>query len=788
MDSTQTTQTTQNTDTTDNKAFIGETQNVNADTVGFVDQGQTTAYSGDEIHFKQPFAYSAADKKERTIEEILSRYFRLTGGNGQYDFTSVAQTRLTTALSMATDIDKISGFLGWSGTVDVRLTWNADPMIQGMCIMAYVPPYVTYPASASPEPLRIFLTGCPHVIINIAEDTAAELSIPYVGEYNMVPISAPAGAPLNRAVLGTVVMAPLVPLTSSVAPVNLIGSVFMRVRDLVTYGVSGSRAISMVNPPVVQSNLVVEALRKTKTVSTGLGNLSSWLNAPKDAGAIRKNVGWIVGGAAKVADYLGFSKPFDVQAMHSQQLIAYKDLTTSDATCSIAKFSQNSDQAVGYVDLSGRGVDEMELCNLLSRPNYIPNIRTDIPSSASKSTLQITKSMAAGQVIGRLWLDPADFIFTAPEGLAPTHLGYMSNMFSYWRGAMRIELRPVCTKFHACRVRVVYVPNCNTTEVSADGIYGRMPYTYTHVLDIRDATTYVVDVPYVSNKPWAKIGTYDAGCLIFYVENALVAPENVSSTIDIVPFVSGGENLEFACPGIQNPTVGPWQQYAPVAQVQSLNNFRDLLRPRTTDEIPVIMADDASKSTDAHFASIGDPVRSLRAVLKRFWTSRTFTSDPTPTVYLLNAEPAFNPTGTETDDRGFADMISYSAWLFAFHRGGMRWFAQNYYPARVSSLASVPSTSLAYNGIKVKPSATSVVANQTVGVGMMEPTKFEIPFYNDQVCVNHWQSGSQTQSGLAVDYYLGSVSATFQRAIADDFGFGTLVGAPFLYVQLTNNQ
>ena len=108
----------------------------------------------------------------------------------------------------------------------------------------------------------------------------------------------------------------------------------------------------------------------------------------------------------------------------------------------------------------------------------------------------------------------------------------------------------VATKFHSGRIRMIYspvaVPNERETEM-----YGNMSYTYSWIIDISDPTTWRVTVPFVSLNPWKK-SNESAGRIYFYVENVLVAPDNVAETINIIGSAMPGIDLEFATPSLDS--------------------------------------------------------------------------------------------------------------------------------------------------------------------------------------------------------------------------------------------
>lgn len=758
----------------DNEALIGAQDQTDKDTTGFVDTGSVVNYSGNEQNYTSPFAAGMADSDSKSIEDILSRYHQF----GVYNQEMPYKRSVADIINAMPTRDKLRGFVGFSGVINFKLTWNTDPTIQGMFVLAYTPPGVTYPMLSDKRGLATFLTGCQHVICNLAESTGAVLSVPYVGEYNVIPLFS---EPDSRSVLGNLWVTPIVATTSAIAPNAVQMSMYMNIEQLRTYG-------AQPRPVTVQASAafgsLAESVKKSRIVSKTGGSIASWLNRNEDPsflGSITRGLGWAVGGAAKIADLLGWSKPYDVQAMQTHQQMAYRDICGADVTFSAAKFTQNVDQGVGDVDLSGRSVDEMAIAEVLSRPNFFPGL-SNTQSDDYPGIMVASTTMPEGTLIGRVVVGPKWFRYTiAPytDGIQ-TQMSYMSMHFGFWRGSVRLVMRPVCTKFHSCRIRMVFVPG-QFGSTNSDDVYSNMPYTYTKVVDVRDAGSFVIDVPYVCWHPWLTTGHDNdtsldnvVGSVLFFIDNPLVAPANVSSQIQIPIFVCAGPDFEFASPG-NYAKFDPWTVGTAIP-VQGDPRIAGLVQPSHHEVVVVDLAPNiTTNSNDAHAAAVGDPVRSLRAVLKRFWTSGTYAGG-TDLKFVLSCEPSclnVNEAGT--------DLISRLVWLYAFHRGGMRWFAQNYYPARATSIVSRTSDFISTSGV-AQLTSSATLTGQTVGVATTEPTKFEVPYYNGTACVNHWVRGNEARAGLLIDYYVGSTSISFQRALADDASFGSLVGAPLVIV------
>lgn len=763
-----------------NSGFLGANTATTADVTGFIDAGTVVSYSGDEVNFTSPFMASMADAGQKSIADIMSRYVPVARYNTNAD---VRKMPLSGILNAMPNIDKLRGFYGFSGTFNMRITWNTEPMNQGMYILAYTPPGVTIPVFTDKTYLKTFLTGCPHVIINIAEANSALLSVPYVGEYNVIPL-ADFGS-ISRPVVGNFWLAPIIKVMSTTSPVDIDMRIFMNITELRVYG-------AQPRPVQVQASVafsaLAEAARKTKVVSSTGASIANWLNNVQTDSPIKpitKTLGWIVGGASKVADMLGWSKPNSLLPLQPVVNLSYQDSITSDTTYTCAKFTQNVDQGIAHVDLSGRGIDEMLISEVLARPNYMSNFRDN--GGTRRPYITIATSEASGNYLGAIQVSPTYPAYSFTQGSPPndisytthTQMSFLARSFGLWRGTIRYVFRPVCTKFHSCRIRVVFVPGDIITPNTT--IYENMPYTYSHVIDVRDPTSYVIDMPFIHPKPWAYCSRSPAlaesdtitGHLYFYVENSLVAPPSVADRIYITIFQCAGEDFELANPGRYVPNQSPWTLFN-TTTVEADPRFAAIAQASHHTVTPVLLAPDIhTNSTDAHGASVGDPTRSLRSLLHRFWSAKSFKTTAPTTFTLTGAPSVMNRNDPERD------MISNLVWLYAFHRGGMRWFGQNFINAYVDSLSASNADYLSSSGIAVATaSKADTIIAQHVRIGVVEPFKFEIPYYSTTVCTNHWLTGNMNQAAINVRYTDSRDSIQFSRALADDHSFGFLVGAP----------
>ena len=130
---------------------------------------------------------------------------------------------------------RYQGALGIRGDFKFRVTWNADPMIQGLYMLSYTPPFV----QSSETDLgtwgnKMWYSQCPYTLINIARDNSAELIVPYVGQTAFIPLCPANNVPTDQA--GRLTITPIFQPASSVSPVSIVFNVYFALDNVELFG------------------------------------------------------------------------------------------------------------------------------------------------------------------------------------------------------------------------------------------------------------------------------------------------------------------------------------------------------------------------------------------------------------------------------------------------------------------------------------------------------------------------------------------------------------------------
>lgn len=712
----------------------------------------STGFVNDNIHrvvegFKSLYTNSIGDERSQSIQRILSNYRLVDKIN--VDANTAAQGWLVKdMINQPQFASKINGSMGIRGTFKFKLTWNTTPMTQGMYVLAYIPEWVHIPLFSGAVMADItFLTGCPHVIVNISRDTSAELVLPYVGETPYIPLY---NTDHYAQQAGRIIFMPIERSVDSTGFVTFSIALYFAMDNVELMGLQPTPAAAQA---ALAMSAVAEAIKKSQLVSKGTASISSWFNDMEPT-PLTQTAGWITGGISKIADFMGWSKPNSVKPLDPVIMIPTRDLFHGDGVFTGVRMTMNADAGISTCQMGPTEDDEMSIAHFVHRSEIF-----------DKFTLAMNSEV--GTRIYNTPTAPGDFYREDTVGTAPnqytytavTHLNYLSSLFAYYRGSIRMKLFPVVTRFHSARLRVVV----SMRPATQDDVRNNMSYTYTAIVDLDDPNTWEFSIPYLSQNPWRDTNSHEENIseVSIFVENKLVAPANVAQSVQIYVGVRGGEDFEVCAPQMQY--TGWFYNTAPIAPSVAIAEADP-----TFDLAPIF-----GSSEDASNLANGDPVRSLRPLTRRFAVAANIGTSQQFSV--VNMPLTKQPTSSFTPD-----FVSAVAASYVFFRGGTRIYAQNDGSADATFDPRYYVDFATKNGV-----TTSALdpTNQVLPIAAFESTKFELPYYAKSYQTNLWKAREDKwtrASAMSVTYRSQPYANVYVlRAAADDFSVGYLIGAPW---------
>lgn len=589
----------------------------------------------------------------QTMLDFLAKPIVLANGSfstaDTYSFLnsySMPYAALTSA-SGAMYLNKLRGYYGMQCDMRFRLVINANRFQQGRYCIGWVP--LCSPGHTTSGLKNLLFnnmhmaslvqrTTVPHVEIDLATGTSAELLIPYTSPANFYSLTEPLSGN-DEHPLGFVNVYPYSPLVSPAGSTVASYTLYVSFENVRLFGaaspqsgLSDREVSNRANGPVTSATMAMS--RGFKEFSQ-IPYLSSYA----------KSISWVLERVSKTASIFGFSKPLQGDSLTKMNLLNAPSHSTMDGDSDARAISLLSKPGTVQVDgLFGTHYDEMDF-------SYI----------VRKSAWFQTGSWNTSQTVGNLYsipVRPSIGIYGVGGAAHFTPLTFVTDMFQDWRGSLVFTFKLVKTEFHSGRLSFAFYPTDAISTYTAD------PYYVNRVIvDIRDTTEVVLTVPYISRTPWQYVGDH-TGYLSIDIVDPLVAPATVSSSIIILTEVAGGDDFEVAIPGrfdYNITTIVPQSGLVETAIV------RKTIGSSSVDASPVV----------ATATCIGDKTSNFRAYLKRF-TKTAYSGTPAAT-HILNGRNIRFPSdfimatsGTPPATFWNTDTFGLVASCYGMVKGGIR--------------------------------------------------------------------------------------------------------------------
>lgn len=703
----------------------------NINNVGFVNDSTER-----NLISKELLASAMYDEQTHDIQTILSRYRKIDS----FDISSqhIYEMPFVSFFSQPQVQGRIQGVMGINGTLKCRLTWNVSPMVQGLYVLFYTPPglnfYNDFHELSLGDGAKAFYTGFPHVIVNLSRVSSAELEVPFIGETAYIPLYKTNIQPQ----LGSFVLVEYSPIRSHDSPVHATVNIYFAMDKVTTFGTQPKVA----NAQSFPKSGAMEATKK-KTDEKVSHKLKSWKKTLQPVLNLVPEADWVYGGVTTALDWLGFSAPIHPDKQKPVQLSAYMDIANGDNNFVGARLAQTKD--AGINKLEGLSIDELNLKDYLGTYEYMNQFT--VGKNQEQGTLLASYpcspgSMEFGEMSHRVG---GDAIIRNGN-----HLSYMANIYEYYRGSLDIKIEPVATMFHSCRLRLIVTPE-DMSEA-----YNNMSYTYTQIIDINDPKSLEFNVPYLSQNPWRPTSgeiPEKPITIKFYLENVLVAPDNVSDSIQFFLFVKAGEDFELCVPQADH-------------QLTFITDFKIPAPKPVAAAQSSKLAEGFNKTEEAYKLAVGDPVVSLRPLIKRFMRC----GDVGSSELYLSRGPIIRANLDDISDKNpHNDYITFIAHSFVFSRGSMR-FMENGYTVSDFSLSTATHNGPYYNGITTTTENQNL-CNFSYNANLIEPFKVEIPYYSYFIREAYCNSQYKPPTGVLLKTVITAGNSHLLRACGDDFDF-----------------
>lgn len=450
--------------------------------------------------------------------------------------------------------EKLRGFYGLRGKFHLKLVMNAQPFQAGLFMMGYIPFYkgfeLAYPVLDIQSPMSLpFSTGCPNKIINISQESEAEMAVPYMGPNVFLNL-----LDTDRD-WGTFFFKSVTPPTSSVDSTKLEIAVYGWLTDVQLFGAG--------NPTFTAQSDTTTGIRAPTEMQEGqfssaLGDVSQVLQKIPLLNEVAPEVPMVLNGAKKAAQLIGLSKPTIQTPVTRLKQYPYGDPQHGDQHSTAKKLTLNSYQETTVKTLGPSEEDEMSVQKIVSEPGFLNYFKWSADDKQFKNIYYCFANPNCEMKNGKTML------------VAPNRLFYLANHFQFWRGSIHFRIMFAANKFHTGRIRAVY--NVNAAK-NADGTYG---YVYSQILDIRQSRIFDLECPFIAPTPWRRVpsnwrddlsfvndydmvtGHHTENRLELYVEVPLLYGGQAASHVDGIVLAYGGKDFMVSAPRMRHaPWLGP---------------------------------------------------------------------------------------------------------------------------------------------------------------------------------------------------------------------------------------
>lgn len=357
---------------------------------------------------------------------------------------------------------------------------------------------------------------------------------------------------------------------------------------------------------------------KPSQMASAVSSAAKALSRVPLIGPYMKATSTVAGKISKTASMFGFTNVPNMDTVIPQRPYAFPQNTSCevsiphDRTVVDPKNEVSIDPRTVGLD----GTDELDLAYIAGRESYIGSAVLSSADAVDKLTLgaNVTPALIYSS-------NTADQ--TKPIQFTP--MGYVANMFKYWRGDIIFRFKFICTRFHKGRVRITWDPKNNITTTVPD-------YTtvFNEVIDIgaeqdlevrvpySQATTflpiYVNNGNYTMNGSALTIDTYSNGIITMRVVNPLSGPQSTSS-VSVLIFARAADNIEYSVPynplTVNNSTMG--SQYTSYALQSGEINYPVAPRQVVVGNKPTV------PDPNRYLVHYGEKVTSFRPLIHRMY-------------------------------------------------------------------------------------------------------------------------------------------------------------------------
>lgn len=407
-------------------------------------------------------------------------------------------------------------------------------------------------------------TNIPHVRLDLSENTMVELKVPFLYEWETMPVLTSTDyPPPDYGFLSLNVILPMISVVGLSAPTY---ELYAYISDLEFFGADNNASTTIT---LQSGSIVKDELKNNHLVSktfTGVSKIASFVarHVPS-LSSIAGPVAWASDTAAGVARYFGYSRPL----IQDPLLRIFKTPYTSETNVDVpmAGFAcglmQSNTLAVAP-EFGATDVDEMSFSFIKKQWAQVcigsvastdTHAKVIYASPVTPSVLWFRAPTTAPYCNYRAPASSTDLISQSGNSFLPSHLMHLASYFRFWRGSIKYRFTFSKTKFHGGRYMVSFNPDPKQSYdwgVGISTIAGPevdsarvQPYGYSLIIDLKDGNVFEFEVPYIVGLPYLNYESSMGGLSMVCID-PLQSSSSVTPTVPFMVEVCGGDDFEVA--------------------------------------------------------------------------------------------------------------------------------------------------------------------------------------------------------------------------------------------------
>lgn len=757
------------------------------------------------------------------IKDFLARPVRVL--SFEWDEADVVGNRASFAIwndwsNRVSIKNKLANYAFMRADLRIKVQISCSPFYYGMLQMSYLPIPFLKPSTIVLDASNLWLTPMsqrPHVNIDPSQGDTFEFTAPFIYPYNMVNLN----SAVNLSDLGTLRFDVYSPLKSangvSTAGVTVVAYCWLENVEL-----SGATVGLTLQSDEYGVGVVSKPASWVADFATHFEDLPI---IGRFATATRLGASAISG----IASLFGFTNVPVVSDTEPMRPECFPKMASPEISFPIEKLGLDPknelsiDPAIVGLPTS---VDEMTIASIVQRESYL--------TRSVWSTADTTDTIKFACLVDPCLCN----VGTVTGGTTRYHtpLSFVSNAFTMWRGDIKVILRVIASKYHKGKLRITFDPSGNASS-NINSVFSTSNVVQNAIMDIGETREVEFNLPYQQLAQFMRVSgnssnfttaspvsfsrdtNFDNGYFTVRVQNVLTAPV-ASSTVDILIYIKGGDNFEYAVPDdIDFDHTASY--FAPQSDIYISEPVNGVIN----------MGDVSQNTENQYLVHFGENVKSIRQLLHRF--SRVgqdvIYPDGTANTYQwwqkrnshLPQSPGYSPSGYSVANKqvsgtypyNFVEFtpLTYFANAFLCYRGSINYTfnvagnipMKNVTAERIRGpifVGDTDSSSIVTNGNQLRRAALTgagsrglALTNQLTQAGLnvqkpyMSRTKFSgtSPASADQVVAGEEALMLKIELPFPTTTVTDKILVTTYVSTGPDFGLYYFLNCPTLYYYAT---